>query len=324
MKQRINWRGCTENYVEERHLKLPELKEAAKGCHLFNSYIYKDNIPAYPQPKFQVSFLKHDTSSVGLKGIRKDEGFRNPYGGSMRKSMLWWSLHVRQDDVKDSEKQLMKETYPNMNGQIDLPRFATSPAFLSTSRLGNFRFSFPLDEVLKAYSQQFCAGGQPVMRVFETVLYKQEIMYSVLVHSPNGPEDFSRYPLLAEDQNAVCFFKDGRFIWRSEAMCETHRFKLIQNDNNLTVEEIPQKLAPYYVWDNVAIAFHVRQMVLKFDVNQLRQNLEYCKRDSVNYNRSENLRAEDAEAVIRNLWPEEEDVPRPSGDDEAALPQPPS
>ncbi|XP_078786682.1 uncharacterized protein LOC144981366 [Oryzias latipes] len=320
MQRRTNRRGCTENFVKERHLKLPELKEAAIKINHPNKYIYRDDIPAYPQPKFQVSFLKHDTTRVGLEGIRQDEGFRNPYG----KSMLWWSLHVRPEDVEAAEKQLMEETYPNMNGKIDLPNFAKSPAFLSTSRLGNFRFIFTLDEVLEAYSQQFCAGGQPVMRVFETVLYKQEIMYSVLVHSPNGPEDFSQYPLLAEDQNAVCFFKDGRFIWRSEAMCETHGFKLIQNDNNLTVEEIPLYLAPYYVWDNVAIAFHVGETVLKFDVNQLRQNLEYCERDSVNYNRSENRCAEDAEAVIRNLWPEEEDVPLPSGDDEAALPQPPS
>ncbi|XP_078786679.1 uncharacterized protein LOC144983625 isoform X2 [Oryzias latipes] len=318
MQQRTNRRKYPENYVEKRHLKLPELKEAAEGCNLSNSYIYKDNIPAYPQPKFQVSFLKHDTSSVGLEGIRQDEGFRNPYGGSM----LWWSLHVRQEDVEAAERRLMEETYPNMNGQIDLPKFATSLAFSSKSRLGNFRFSFPLDEVLQAYSQQFCAGGQPVMRVFETVLYKQEIMYSVLVHSPNGPEDFSQYPLLAEDQNAVCFFKDGRFIWRSEAMCGTHRFKLIQHDNNLTVEGIPDY---YYVWDNVAIAFHVGQTVLKFDVNQLRQNLKSCKRDSVTYNYREDLTAEDPEAVIRNLWPEEEeDVPCPSRDDEAALPQPPS
>ncbi|XP_023818240.1 uncharacterized protein LOC105356488 isoform X2 [Oryzias latipes] len=318
MQRRTNRRKYPENYVEKRHLKLPELKEAAGGCRLSNSYIYRDNIPAYPQPKFQVSFLKHDTTRVGLEGIRQDEGFRNPYG----ESMLWWSLHVRKEDVKDAEKQLMEETYPNMNGKIDLPRFATSPAFSSKSRLGNFRFSFLLDEVLQAYSQQFCAGGQPVMRVFETVLYKQEIMYSVLVHSPNGPEDFSHYPLLAEDQNAVCFFKDGRFIWRSEAMCGTHSVKLIQNDNNLTVEGIPDY---YYVWDNVAIAFHVGQTVLKFDVNQLRQNLKSCKRDSVTYNYREDLTAEDPEAVIRNLWPEEEeDVPCPSRDDEAALPQPPS
>ncbi|XP_078786689.1 uncharacterized protein LOC144983628 isoform X2 [Oryzias latipes] len=221
MQQRTNRRGFIENYVEKRHLKLPELKEAAIKINHPNKYIYRDDIPAYPQPKFQ-----------------------------------------------------------------------------------------------------FCAGGQPVMRVFETVLYKQEIMYSVLVHSPNGPEDFSQYPLLAEDQNAVCFFKDGRFIWRSEAMCGTHGFKLIQHDNNLTVEGIPDY---YYVWDNVAIAFHVGQTVLKFDVNQLRQNLKSCKRDSVTYNYREDLTAEDPEAVIRNLWPEEEeDVPCPSRDDEAALPQPPS
>ncbi|RVE63340.1 hypothetical protein OJAV_G00135370 [Oryzias javanicus] len=118
---------------------------------------------------------------------------------------------------------MMEEEYRGMNGQINLKRFATSPAFSPKSRLGHFRFTFPLEEVLKAYSQQFCSGGQPVMRVYETVLYKQEIVYAVLVHSPDDQKNFSQYPLLTEDPNAVCFFREGRFFWRSEAMCETHR-----------------------------------------------------------------------------------------------------
>lgn len=61
-----------------------------------------------------------------------------------------------------------------------------------------------------------------MMRVFKTVLYKQEVMYSVLVHSPDENQ-FSRFPLLTDDPGAICTFTDGRFTWRSEAMCETHR-----------------------------------------------------------------------------------------------------
>lgn len=62
------------------------------------------------------------------------------------------------------------------------------------------------------------------MRIYETVLYKQEVMHVVLVHSPANQEDFSEYPLLlTDDLDAVCVFRDGRFIWRPEAMCETHR-----------------------------------------------------------------------------------------------------
>ena len=71
---------------------------------------------------------------------------------------------------------------------------------------------------------QFCSGEEPVMRVFRTSLYQQEVMYTVLVHSPNDDEKFSNYPLLADDPNSVCSYRDGRIIWRSEAMCETHRW----------------------------------------------------------------------------------------------------
>lgn len=70
---------------------------------------------------------------------------------------------------------------------------------------------------------QICSGEEPVMRVFRTSLYQQEVMYTVLVHSPNDDEKFSNYPLLADDPNSVCSYRDGRIIWRSEAMCETHR-----------------------------------------------------------------------------------------------------
>lgn len=70
-------------------------------------------------------------------------------------------------------------------------------------------------------SLQFCSGSQPIMRVYETVLYRQEVMHVVLVHSPAN-QNFSHYPLLTDDPDAVCVYKDGHFIWRPEAMCEKH------------------------------------------------------------------------------------------------------
>ncbi|RVE63342.1 hypothetical protein OJAV_G00135390 [Oryzias javanicus] len=323
MQQRRNGRGFWENYVEGNHLKLPELKEAAREINLVNNYIYRDDIPEYPRPQFQVSFLKHDTTAEGLKGIRQDRGFRDLCGGFRdphERSLVWWSLSVRDEDMEAAEKKLMEEEYSGMNGQINLARFATSPAFSPKSRLGHFRFTFPLEEVLKAYSQQFCSGGQPVMQVYKTVLYKQEIMYAVLVHSPDDQEDST------EDPNAVCFFRDGRFLWRSEAMCGTHRYKLNKNNNSLGVEEIPPYPPKYYVWDNVAIAFDVGEEVLEFNVDQLRQNLKYCELDSVTYNFTDKLTAEQAEELIRDLWPESpvENLPRHTGDGDAPPPERPS
>ncbi|XP_073335817.1 uncharacterized protein [Pagrus major] len=277
MNTTTNSRGHREHYYEGRHLKLKDLKEEAKG--LVNQYLFKTNIPACPRPKFHVSHLQHDTDRDGLRGIRRDDGFKSPYGGSL----LWWSLAVGPDDITSAERRLLETTYPDRTEeqvqmqQSFLGKFATSPAFSESSMLGSYRFTFPLEEVLEAYSQQFCSGAQPVMRVYETILYKQEVEYVILVHSPANQEQFSDRPLLTDDPNSVCSYRDGCFIWRPEAMCKTHRFELVLNPDEQQMEV--REVGPYpeyYVWDNVAVALHVDREVLNFDSARLRQNLRYC------------------------------------------------
>ncbi len=135
-------------------MKLSELKEKAQS--LRNTYLSNKYIPTYPRPEFHVSHLKHDTEGAGLRGIRRDEGFKNP-GQS---SLLWWSLAVGPDDIQSAERRLLEKTFPDRTQkQVQrqpsfLGKFATSPAFQETSRLGSYRFTFPLEEVLKAYSEQ--------------------------------------------------------------------------------------------------------------------------------------------------------------------------
>ncbi|MEQ2269519.1 hypothetical protein XENORESO_005660, partial [Xenotaenia resolanae] len=150
-----------------------------------------------------------------------------------------------------------------------------------------------------------CSGAEPVMRVYETVLYKQEVMYVVLVHSPKFDKKFSKYPLLKDDPNAVCVYRDGRFIWRSEAMCETHWYELnIREDRNqMEARRLPNH--QFYVWDHVTVALHVEntEKVLKFDVNKLRQNLKYCEEDNVTY-RNDYTDLDVAKGPVSTLWPE--------------------
>lgn len=64
--------------------------------------------------------------------------------------------------------------------------------------------------------------------MYETVLYKQEVMYSVLVHSHYNNDLFEKYPLLQDNDDGVCAYRDGQIIWRPEAMCETHRLEWAQ------------------------------------------------------------------------------------------------
>ena len=151
MKTRVNNRGCEEHYLEGRHLKLTDLKEEAK-----NQYLLKENIPLSPRPEFHLSHLKHDTKQVGLSGIRWKNGFEGPH----EDSLVWWSLAVKPDDITSAERRLLETTYPDRTEeqvqmqQSFLGKFATSPAFSELSRLGSYRFTFPLEELLEAYSQQ--------------------------------------------------------------------------------------------------------------------------------------------------------------------------
>ncbi|XP_030266695.1 uncharacterized protein LOC115577970 [Sparus aurata] len=304
MKTLRNRRGYEERYFESRHLKLTDLKTEARG--LRNRYLFKENIPAWPRPEFHVSHLKHDTNRDGLCGIRKDNGFKNPHGDSL----VWWSLAMTPDDITSAKTRLLEMTYPDrtdeqaLEQQSFLGKFATSPSFSELSRLGSYRFTFPLEEVLEAYSQQCCSGTQPVMRVFKTFLHKQEVMYVILVHSPANQELFSDRPLLTDDPNSVCSYRDGRFIWRPEAMCGKHSYELVERPDENQMEAGEVSYPPFYVWDHVAVALHVDRQVLKFNSARLRQNLKYCERATPSLvGNFQDFSG--AEKLVKELWPDD-------------------
>ncbi|XP_026037078.1 uncharacterized protein LOC113030130 isoform X4 [Astatotilapia calliptera] len=225
-----------QKHYKARHLKLNDLKQEAQDTHLYKKYLYKDDIPPYPGPgevslEFHVSRLKHDT--YRLEEIKNDGGFKDPKSGSEdpdRLSLVWWSLAVAPEEIQSAERRLLEEAFPNWTEeqarrkQGFLVDFASSPAFSEKSRYGSYRFTFRVEEVLEAYSEQFCFRAAPVMRVFKTSLYKQEVMYTVLVHSPHDGERFTKYPVLPDEPSNICAYRDGHFTWRPEAMCETHNF----------------------------------------------------------------------------------------------------
>ncbi|CAB1334643.1 unnamed protein product [Coregonus sp. 'balchen'] len=92
---------------------------------------------------------------------------------------------------------------------------------------------------------------------------------------------FEKYPLLQDNDDGVCAYRDGQIIWRPEAMCETHSFKLVskpyQNQDVPHLIPDPQK-HQFYVWDNVTVAFHMDDsQMLTFDTYNLRDHLRFCE-----------------------------------------------
>ena len=121
---------------------------------------------------------------------------------------------------------------------------------------GNFRFTFPLADVMKEYSTQFCGGAHPVLRVYETVIYRQEVMYVVVIHSPDV-HDYDDYPELGDNDEGVCAYKDGEIIWHAQAISETHSYRMTENTVEKQVEAVKYGDYEFYVWDHVSLVFHI-------------------------------------------------------------------
>ncbi|XP_072546710.1 uncharacterized protein [Salminus brasiliensis] len=291
----LNSRRMTELSVEGRHVSIQDLRTSIeqdstiwpKICglgrcdtHNFESkmrpqkprildYLVED-MPAYPTPvEFHVSSVAHATDLGPFQEILKSEEIKPP-----RSVVSWWTLKIGEEEIMSAEKLY------SQNEKIQRPfleKFTTSPVFQTNkSQYGNYRFTFPLAELMELYQQQNCGGKEPVLRVFKTMFYKQEIVYAVLIHSPEDNEKFSKYPLLQSSE--FVRYVDKQIVWRAQATASALSF---------TLSEIPDKSqsvatylwgSTYYVWDQVCLAFHLPpEKALKVPKQRLIKALEACR-----------------------------------------------
>lgn len=257
--------GSTGTPFPEVHLTFQSLRGKIRNDYL-NKYPF---IPRSPDPvEFHVSEIRHDTDLGGFQGILNDCGFKDPQRG-----LLWWSLSVSGSEIRDAEKRFL-EKYCDYYVKPFLHKFTSSPAFLKSSRLGNFRFTFSIQEMLNRYSEQFCKGQTPQMRVYGTVVYKQEVMYAIVIHGPDGQAEFQTYPPIQSSK--VCRFQNGKIIWIPQGMSKTHKFKLGQK--NFKANNIPTRKRMYFLWDHVVVAFHVpKDKIFLFNKDTLMKHLSLCQ-----------------------------------------------
>ncbi|XP_058254283.1 uncharacterized protein LOC131358886 isoform X1 [Hemibagrus wyckioides] len=277
---RWNLRRAKECFIRGQHVSLQRLKER-RSRNKMAEYLLNE-IPPYPTPaEFWVSEVTHVTEESGFEGILESEQF-SPIAGEFS----WWGLKINEDEIKAAEKRYMETNFPNEAQDLNeqrpfLEKFTTSPPFqLEVSRYGNYRFSFPLTDLMQWYKEQNCGGEDPVLRVYETVTYRQEIMYTVLIHSPEDNQRFGEYPLLEASEWVQ--YQDGKIIWKAQAICETHRYQFISGE--------VQRLNPYlyYVWDHVSLVFHLpKPKAMKISIERLIEALEVCKLDEIDLSRYE-------------------------------------
>lgn len=282
MKRRNN-RNVTETYFEGEHLSLADLKKES----VENGYLFKHNIPAYPKSvKFHVDKVSHVTGECGVRGIFTDSGFRQPpeLVDNDENYFLWWDLSVTSDEISSAEEDFLMSLFPRRsaaqirNQSPFLKEFTSSKAFQKDSSYGNFRFTFSLKELLWHYGDQFCGGHSPVLRVYETALYRREIVYKIVVHPRDKNHLYESYPRLPDQGDGVCGYHDGAMWWRCQAPSETYKLKLDVNrfDKNVSVSFHYKE--EYYVWDHVCVAFHMEpDWVLHVNQDRLLKRVTVCE-----------------------------------------------
>ncbi|XP_029571754.1 uncharacterized protein LOC115163738 [Salmo trutta] len=271
-----------EHIVLHQHVTIETLKthEPLKN----HKYLHK-NIPEYPKEvEFQISKVSHVTNKAGLDGILMSDGFK---GGQRRGPFMWWGLNIEDSLIKDAENRYLDREIPIRHSSSAQPeksqvsflkKFTTSPVFQKGSRYGNFKFTFPLEDLMQMYTEQICGGEKPVLRVHQTVVYQQEIMYAVVVHSPKVTE-FDECPLL-EGAKAMCSYRDGTIVWNAQAVSETHNYELIREHNKIKAKKVRKGTHQFFVWDHVTLAFHMPDdTALHADRKDLIESLKAC--DSV-------------------------------------------
>ncbi|XP_007229507.3 uncharacterized protein LOC103025292 [Astyanax mexicanus] len=276
-----NSRGYKETCCIGEHVSLWEMK---MDPQLDNHYLRMRYTPSYPQPVvFYVPDVMHVTDESGLQGIFTDGGFRIAHYG--KNNFLWFSLSVTDNNIAEAEDNFLDYIYPDGWNQQEgfLKDFTTSPAFQSESRYGNFCFTFSLRELLSHYASQFCCNSAPVFRVLGTKIYKQEIMYSVLVH-PRYIDHYKHYyPRLPRGDEEVCGYFQGQMSWSCQAPSGTHyhMFQVDRKDGTVYGSRLGPPI--HYVWDHVTVAFHMEpQWVLHVNRTRLYQTVTVCKVAQVN------------------------------------------
>ncbi|TSS85100.1 hypothetical protein Baya_12442 [Bagarius yarrelli] len=274
-----------EKYIPMLHLSVHLLKELALQGELpdMRRYIEKQ-IPPYPTPvEFRVSDVDHVTDESGFEGILMSEQFEIlmlKHVKPPESELLWWDLKINKEEIRLAEKCYMENNFPIQPEELNeqdpfLEKFTTSPLFQpEKSRFGNYRFTFPLADLIQWYKEQNCGGEEPVLRVYGTITYKKLIAYAVLIHSPENNEDFEDYPLL--ETSEWVSYQDGKIIWKAQAICETHWYQFhsgkVQKFNHFE----------FYVWDQVRFVFHLpNRKTIKIPRKRLIEALKTCEFDEI-------------------------------------------
>ena len=217
-----------------------------------------------PSTSLHVKYLSHDTTPDNAAEILEGNGFLANQKEGLGYNLIWWGTSLDEREVKKYSAQMQiyidelcesgnNWPYVDSRDEDDPTReaiysnFMSSPPFRFSSRYGNVRFTYSLDELLNAYQTQYCGGEDPDCRILGTFVYKQEIMHTIVV----CPKSCSKIPPSDKKSKGIILNERGGFIWKPEITGDKcNYFRSIQRD-------------PYYVclvdrrWEHVTFAFYI-------------------------------------------------------------------
>ncbi|KAL3878290.1 hypothetical protein ACJMK2_030655 [Sinanodonta woodiana] len=247
-----------EFFISERFIQSQEWNPVSseKSCPCVikkytytKDYVKRNGFKYYTDitNEFRFSEIIHATHQHALLSIIKDSGFKpgtKIIPGCGITSFVWFAMKIGLLEVN----RFKYFSTSDKSAKIDCSSIANSPCFEPMSRYGEFKLTFEIQNVINAYSQQFCPWTKPDLRILGTFIYKMEIMHTVLVCPPGTPGT-SKYPLLDQKQTPVICEdpeKEGTFIWRPDSTGDK---------DNADID--PKKRKPFRRWEHVTFAFYV-------------------------------------------------------------------
>ncbi|XP_053306007.1 uncharacterized protein LOC128468342 [Spea bombifrons] len=272
--------------------------------------------------------LRHVTTETGVIGIIRTEAFKkSPRESEVFRDLSFWSAEVLSGDTERARQEAYEKVRhlvaPEMAAgfQEDIKeQFANSLAFdNSSSRYGNFVFSFPLSDLPDAYKDQHCRGGEPQLRVLGTAMYRREIAHAVVIHSPETDRynDFPLVPVLSRHSEPFPFVyqRDGDvgMWWTPESTSTTIKVRILEEGRMTRTCALDQPCLGYSkdgkcphehrcVWNHLIIAFHLPEgQHFAFPKEKLLQNLSTCHGATDKYLKDTMVTKEEAEGIIREF-----------------------
>ena len=232
----------TDIYGKERWQGLQDAKKAGTRIPI-------NNLAHFTRENNAANIIASKGFIGGNKKINKDEN-----GYKIRASLSWWSPKFTEEDINLVRETLDTAIQPfygeNDEGETLRNQFATSDAFIPRAwRYGSIFFEYGINELCQHYEIYRSIGqeNQIQYKILGTYVYRQEIMYAVLVCSEKDRQ-FVNYPAVSGDgsNGAVVTRNDQNWVWSPQATSTT-----------ITRLDEFEGQPKFRRWEHVAFAFYV-------------------------------------------------------------------